>query len=146
MPRSDTAITAMALYAVMKVLSENALWDTISALGMMVCFYYGITAAACVWYFRGQLRRSTHDLLVKGVVPGLGAVVLAAVFVQTAIDAMDPAYGSGSSVLGVGSVFVIGIGLLVVGLVLALVRRQTHPAFFRGETLHTDTPSLVLPD
>jgi hypothetical protein len=59
---------------------------------------------------------------------------------------MDPAYGSGSSVLGVGSVFVIGIGLLLVGAVLIVVRRRTHPAFFRGETLRTDTPSLVLPD
>ena len=35
--------------------SENALWDTITALGMMICFYYGITALACVWYFRREL-------------------------------------------------------------------------------------------
>ena len=139
-------VAAGAFYALMVLVSENVLVDTIYALGLMICFYYGITAAACVWYFRGQLRSSPRDLVVKGVVPGVGAVILAAVFVQTAVDAMDPAYGSGSSVLGVGSVFVIGIGLLLVGLVMAGVRSRTHPAFFRGETLRTDTPSLVLPD
>jgi len=133
-----------AFYVGMTLISENVLIDTIYALGLMICFYYGITAAACVWYFRGQLRRSARDLLVKGVVPGLGALILAAVFVQTAVDAMDPAYGSGSSVLGVGSVFVIGIGLLVLGAVLMLLWRARHPEFFRGETLRRDTPAFVI--
>jgi hypothetical protein len=63
--------------------------------------------------------------------------------VQTAVDTLDPAYGSGSSVFGLGSVFVIGIGLLVLGAVLMLVWRARHPQFFRGETLRQDTPSLV---
>ena len=62
---------------------------------------------------------------------------------QTAVDTLDPAYGSGSSVFGVGSVFVIGIGLLLLGAVLMLAWRARHPAFFRGETLRQDTPALV---
>jgi hypothetical protein len=65
------------------------------------------------------------------------------VFVQTAIDTLDPAYGSGSSVFGIGSVFVIGIGLLLAGAVLMVVWRSRHPEFFRGETLRTDTPALI---
>ncbi|MGY1672638.1 APC family permease [Geodermatophilus sp. SYSU D00710] len=133
-------------YVGMTLISENVLIDTIYALGLMICFYYGITAYACVWYFRHELRRSTKDLLVKGVMPLLGALMLTAVFVQTAIDTLDPAYGSGSSVFGLGSVFVIGIGLLVLGAVLMLVWRSRHPGFFRGETLRQDTPSLVFDD
>lgn len=139
-------VAAGAFYAVMVVVSENVLIDTIYALGLMICFYYGLTAAACVWYFRKELTRSARDLLVKGVMPGLGALVLLAVFLQTAVDAMDPAYGSGSSVFGIGSVFLVGIGLLLLGAVLMLVQRRADPAFFRGETLRTDTPSLVLAD
>ena len=78
--------------------------------------------------------------------PGLGALVLAAVPVQTAVNTLYPEYGSGSSVLGVGSVFVIGIGLLLLGVVLMLGVRRRDPAFFAGTTLRTDTPALVLPD
>ena len=90
------------------------------------------------------LRRSARDLVFKGVLPLLGALMLTAVFVQTAVDTLDPAYGSGSSVFGVGSVFVVGIGLLLLGAVLMLVWRARHPEFFRGQTLRVDTPSLVL--
>jgi amino acid transporter len=132
-----------AFYVGMTLISENVLIDTIYALGLMICFYYGLTAFACVWYFRHDLRRSARDLWVKGVMPLLGGLILAAVFVQTAVDTLDPAYGSGSSVFGLGSVFVIGIGLLVLGAVLMLVWRARHPAFFRGETLRQDTPALV---
>ena len=35
-----------------QLLSESALLDTIAALGIMICWYYGITAFACVWYFQ----------------------------------------------------------------------------------------------
>jgi amino acid transporter len=130
-------------YVGMTLISENVLIDTIYALGLMICFYYGLTAYACVWYFRRELRRSVRDLVFKGVLPLAGALMLTAVFVQTAVDTLDPAYGSGSSVLGIGSVFVIGIGLLLLGAVLMVAWRARHPEFFRGETLRTDTPSLV---
>jgi amino acid transporter len=133
-----------AFYVGMTIISENVLIDTIYALGLMICFYYGLTAYACVWYFRHELRRSARDLVFKGVLPLLGALMLTAVFVQTAVDTLDPAYGSGSSVFGVGSVFVVGIGLLLLGVVLMLVWRARHPEFFRGQTLRVDTPSLVL--
>ncbi|MEX5720503.1 APC family permease [Geodermatophilus maliterrae] len=133
-------------YVGITLISENVLIDTIYALGLMICFYYGLTAYACVWYFRHELRRSARDLVFKGVLPLLGALMLTAVFLQTAVDTLDPAYGSGSSVFGVGSVFVIGIGLLLAGVVFMLAWRARHPAFFRGETLKVDTPSLVFDD
>ncbi|MBB5119955.1 amino acid transporter [Streptomyces eurocidicus] len=133
-------------YAVMSFLSENVLIDTIYALGLMICFYYSITAFACAWYFRGELRRSVRDALFKGVFPVLGGLLLAAVFCKTLYDMWDPAYGSGSSVLGIGSVFVIGVGLLLVGVVLMLVMRWRSPAFFRGEVLTGATPVLVAED
>ncbi|SFP78764.1 amino acid/polyamine/organocation transporter, APC superfamily [Geodermatophilus dictyosporus] len=132
-----------AFYVGMTIISENVLIDTIYALGLMICFYYGLTAYACVWYFRRELFRSPRDLVFKGVLPLLGALMLTAVFVQTAVDTLDPAYGSGSSVFGIGSVFVIGIGLLLLGVVLMFAWRARHPDFFRGRTLRVDTPSLV---
>ena len=40
------------------VLSEDVLIDTIYALGLMIAFYYSLTAFACVWYFRGSCSRA----------------------------------------------------------------------------------------
>ncbi|MCX4823809.1 APC family permease [Streptomyces sp. NBC_01142] len=139
-------IATGVFYTVMTLVSENVLVDTIYALGLMICFYYSITAFACAWYFRRDLFRSGRDFLYKGFCPILGGVLLTAVFGKTLYDMWDPAYGSGSSVLGVGSVFVIGVGLLLLGLVLMFITERRSPAFFRGEVLKKETPALVVAD
>ncbi len=133
-------------YTVMTLLSENVLIDTIYALGLMICFYYSITAFACAWYFRRELLRSTRDFVYKGLCPVLGGVLLTGVFGKTLYDMWDPAYGSGSSVGGVGSVFVIAVGLLLLGVVLMAAMQRRSPAFFRGEVLTKETPALVVQD
>ncbi|MFI0981265.1 APC family permease [Streptomyces sp. NPDC021093] len=150
--RSPGRATVMAgvatgiFYTVMTLVSEHVLVDTIYALGLMICFYYALTSFACAWYFRRELTGSVRDALFKGVFPVLGGALLAAVFAKTLYDMWDPAYGSGSSVFGVGSVFVIGVGLLLVGFVIMLVMQRRSPAFFRGEVLTKDTPALVVAD
>ncbi|MFE4217115.1 APC family permease [Streptomyces sp. NPDC056844] len=135
-----------AFYTVMTLVSEHVLVDTIYALGLMICFYYALTAFACAWYFRAELTRSVRDLVFKGLFPVVGGILLTAVFGKTLYDMWDPAYGSGSSVLGVGSVFVIGVGLLLLGVVLMEVMRRRSPAFFRGEVLTKETPAFVVDD
>ncbi|PFG42869.1 amino acid/polyamine/organocation transporter (APC superfamily) [Isoptericola jiangsuensis] len=129
-----SAVIASVFYAVMRVVSEDVLWDTITALGIMVCFYYGATALACVWYFRSEAR-DPRALLTKIVAPGVGGVLLLVFFVQTSIDSMDPEYGSGSHIGGVGLVFVLGVGVLALGLVVMAVQRVRRPEFFRGQVL-----------
>ena len=59
-------------------------------------------------------------------------------------DSASPDYGSGASVFGVGLVLVLGLGLILLGLVLMFAWRAVAPAFFRGETLHKDTPTVVI--
>ncbi|MEV6330782.1 APC family permease [Streptomyces sp. NPDC051909] len=148
-PGKATIVAGVAtgvFYTVMTLVSEHVLVDTIYALGLMICFYYALTAFACAWYFRRELTSSFRDLVFKGLFPLLGGVLLSAVFGKTLYDMWDPAYGSGSAVFGVGSVFVIGVGLLLLGLVIMLVMRAKSPAFFRGEVLTKETPSLVVED
>ncbi|GAA1825639.1 APC family permease [Agromyces salentinus] len=130
-----SAIVASVFYAVMRLLSENVLWDTITALGMMICFYYGITAFACVWFFRKVWFRSARNVIYTLLAPLIGGVILAVLFFTTLIDSMDPDYGSGSSVGGVGLVFVLGMVVLLGGVVVMLWQWRKRPAFFRGETL-----------
>ncbi len=74
--------------------------------------------------------------------PLLGGLMLAFAFVVSAVQMWSPDY-SGTSYFGIGGVFVIGIGSLLVGVVLMLLWQLRQPEFFRGETLSTDTPVLV---
>ena len=48
----------------------------ISAIGVMVALYYGMTGAACVWYYRRSLTADTRTLIMRGVWPGLSAAFL----------------------------------------------------------------------
>jgi hypothetical protein len=122
-------------YAAMRVVSEDVLWDTIAALGMMVCFYYGVTALACVWYFRGSWGGDAKAFLSRCLAPLVGGVLLLVFFVQTAVDSTDPDYGSGSQLFGVGLVFLLGVGVLALGVVVMLLQHRARPGFFRGESI-----------
>jgi amino acid transporter len=138
-----SGIGTAIFYAVMTVISENVLVDTILSLGLMICFYYGLTAFASAWYFRRELT-SFKAILLKGVAPVLGGLTLAFVFVKLVVDTSDPEYGSGGSVFGLGTVFVLGVGVLLLGVVIMIVSQAREPSFFRGETLKQDTPTLIV--
>ncbi len=138
-------VGAGVFYAVLTFLSENVLLDTIYSIGIMICFYYGLTAFACVWYFRKELFSSASaSVLFKFLLPLLGGIGLAFVFVVTLRDSFSPDYGSGAEIGGVGLVFILGVGLILSGFVLIAIWRAKDPAFFRGETLKTDTPALIV--
>ncbi|OIH84958.1 amino acid transporter [Arthrobacter sp. UCD-GKA] len=126
---------AAVFYVVTRLLSENALWDTITALGLMICFYYGVTALACVWYFRREAFDTVRGFFFKFLAPLVGGVILLVMFASTARDSMDPDYGSGSNIAGLGMVFILGMGVLVLGVAVMLYMRIRQPGFFKGETL-----------
>jgi len=139
-------VGTIIFYSVMTFVSENVLIDTIYALGMMISFYYAVTAFSCVWYFRRELFVDARSVVFKFLIPLFGGILLSVVFLKSTVDTFDPSYGTGSSVFGVGSVFVLGVGLLLLGVVLMLWWRVKEPDFFRGDVLKHDTPSLVVED
>ena len=49
----------------------------ISAIGVMVSIYYGLTGLACVWYYRKSLTKDGTTLFMRGIWPGLSAIFLA---------------------------------------------------------------------
>jgi amino acid transporter len=135
---------AGTFYTVMHLLSSNALTDTIYSLGIMICFYYGLTAFACIWFFRNELFADVKSFVFKLLFPLLGGLGLFGVLLVTLHDSASPEYGSGASIFGVGLVLILGLGLIFAGVVLMFVWRANNPAFFRGETLHKDTPTVIL--
>jgi amino acid transporter len=140
-------VVASVYYIGMTSISDNILQDSILSLGLAIAFYYAITGFACVWYFRRDLLTSVRDFVFKGLLPLLGALMLAFAFVKSAIDMYDVDYGY-TVLLGVGGTFVVGIGALALGVVLMLLwwAFPRSKPFFRGESLNRDTPVLVPDD
>ena len=138
---------SLVFFVGMTLISENFLADSIYSLGLAIAFYYGLTGYACVWYFRRELFDNAFNFVFKGLFPLLGALLLTAAFVKSAIDMLNPdnAY---SVIFGVGGAFVIGIGSLLVGAVLMIVWSffAGSKPFFRGESLNRDTEVLVPDD
>ena len=56
-------------YAPLTFVSENVLTDTIYSLGIMICFYYGLTAFACIRYFRHELFVNAQSFVFKLLFP-----------------------------------------------------------------------------
>ena len=143
------AVVSIGFYVLLTVVSQNVLGDTISALGLMIAFYYGLTGYTCVWWFRHDLRNSGKDLLLKGIIPFLGAAALTYFFFKGAYDFWNYTYGNSYWTMSfsphwkIGGVFLTGIGGLVFGAVLMIIYRFVSPPFFRGETLNKDTDILV---
>jgi amino acid transporter len=126
---------AAAFYTVMTILSERVLTDTILSLGIMICFYYGLVAFGCIWFFRRTLFDNAFNVVFKFLFPLLGGLGLFFVLIITLRDSASPDYGSGASVFGIGLVLVLGLGLILIGIAVMLWQRAKEPAFFRGETL-----------
>jgi amino acid transporter len=98
----------------------RALGNVVSSLGMISILFYGLTGAAAVWQNRRAMTRSPTDLLLSGLMPGLGALFMAWVAIESvrsgATSKVILAYGLGSVALG--------------ALVAVLLRRFGNTTFF----------------
>lgn len=136
-------VAALTFYLVLTFVSQNALADSIASPGLAVAFYYGVTAYACVWYFRKTLFTSARNFFMRGLFPLLGGIALTLALVKSAIDMIQPDY-SYTAFGSIGGVFVLGVGMLALGipLMLACFAFGTK-RFFRGETLNATTEVKV---
>ncbi|MFI5974860.1 amino acid permease [Streptomyces sp. NPDC051452] len=122
---------SIALLLLLTSFSRNVLADSIDSVGLAIAFHYGLTGFACLWYYRKVLHRSARDLLFKGVLPGLGGLLMLLLFVYAAfVVYADPHYGESSVDLPLigptGGVTVVGLGALLIGVVLMPVVTRGH--------------------
>jgi amino acid transporter len=143
---------SIVMYAAMNYMSGgNMILDAITAIGVWIAFYYGLTGWTCLWYYRKVLTRNTRELFMKGILPGLGALIMFGAGAWSLKE--DFFFSSGQSYTAwrlpfgphweVGGVFLIFLLSAIVGLMCALAWRLAGPSFFRGETLNQSTPTLV---
>jgi amino acid transporter len=124
--------------------SQNILSDSITGLGFLIAFYYGITGFACAIYYRREIFKSAKNFLLVGVAPTLGGLMLFGIFVKAFFDykttSTDVNYSGG--VLGVGTPVAIGVGLLLMGVVLMVVANFSYRDFFRRKP-ETADPGIL---
>ena len=139
------AALAIAWFVPLNILSQNALYDTLSALSLMIAFYYALTGVACAIYYRRELTKSAKNFLFIGVGPLVGAAILGFLFVKSAIDFYDVENSyTGQTILGMGVPFVIGVGFMLLGLVLLVLwRLGGHERFFGRHAFEAVDPAVA---
>ena len=144
----DTSTLAMGAVSLVWTLviinvSQNVLADSLTGLGFLICFYYGLTGFACAIYYRRELFKSFKNFMLIGVAPVTGGLILTWIFVKAYTEYNDPLNTtSGSDFLGFGIPVAIGIGLLLVGVVLMVISQIVYPAFFKRKW-ETAKPGIV---
>ena len=122
---------AIAVLLLLSSFSRNVLADSIDSVGLAIAFQYGLTGFACVWFYRKALTRNVRDLVFKGLLPGLGALIMLLLFLYAAfVVYATPDYGATTVDLPLigrtGGVAVLGLGALLIGVLLMPVVTRGH--------------------
>jgi hypothetical protein len=142
-------VVSIALYIPLNFISHgNPIADAVTAIGLYIAFYYGLTAFSCVWYYRATLTSSARNLWMRGILPGLGGLIMyAAGFYSLQSDWVASNSYTTWMVPGlhwrIGGTFIIAALSALAGLLGFVFMRVTAPAYFRRETLNRASPALV---
>jgi len=119
-------------YVGLTLVSEDILFDSLAALGLMISFYIGLTGFACAVYYRHELLRSIKNFFFIGLGPAFGGAILFYLLIKNGIELSDPANSeSGNSWFGIGPPLVIAVFFLLLGMALMFVQWKKFPEFFR---------------
>jgi amino acid transporter len=139
-------VASIGLYVVMNFLSAgHVIADSVSALGVMIAFYYGLTGFSCVWYYRHHLTESVRNFFVQGVMPLIGGIILYLILGWSFWYYWQPVNSYTHWDVfhhEIGGTFTLDVGALLLGVILMLTMQAFRPAFFRGETLNRNSPTL----
>ncbi len=125
-------IASIVWYVGLTLVSEDILFDSLAALGLMISFYIGLTGFACTIYYRREIFRSVKNFFFVGLGPLVGGLILFYLLIKNAIELSDPANSeSGNSWFGIGPPLVIAVFFLVLGVLLMFVQWRKVPSFFR---------------
>jgi amino acid transporter len=145
-------LVSAALYVGFNYMSGGyVIADAVTAIGLYIAFYYGLTGFACAWYYRKTLRDSQRSLWMRGILPALGGLIMYAAGGWSLWADWDVAtHNSYTSWLMpfwphwyIGGAFMIAFLSALIGLIAGIWFRFVRPAYFRKETLTRATPTLV---
>jgi amino acid transporter len=134
-----------AVLVILSIVSNNVLGDSISAIVLLIAFYYTLLGLGCLWYFRREVMHSRQALLAKCVIPAIGTAILGWALVRNLKDTYAKDYGL-TSIFGIGGVFVIGVATVLLGAVLMLAWNARSRAFFQGTTFTPEWAEAHAPE
>ena len=102
----------------------RALNDIVSTLGLMAAIFYLLTAGTAVWYYRRSILANAGNLILGGILPGLGAAFMAFVIIYSLAT---------GSLNGIEITF--GFGLALFGLVLSVISKRVGKSVFYTEPM-----------
>ncbi|MFI5827797.1 APC family permease [Streptomyces sp. NPDC051578] len=137
------AVIAIGWYLTVNQISENALLDSLTALSLLIAFYYALTGLACAVYYRRHLLESPRNFLLIGLGPVVGAGLLAWLLVESVNDMSQPGNSAGGVAwLGISPPLLIGTGIAVVGVLIMCFWRVRDGRFWQERRGVAD-PALV---
>src|SRR5208282_2558233 len=154
LPTARTTLSMAAYKAIPAAFARihpKYLTPTVSTIVMgvvSIALYYGLTALSCVWYYRKTLTSSARNLLMQGILPALGWLIMWA----AGIYSLQSDWVASNSLTSwtvpglkwhIGGIFLIALGAALVGVLGFIFMRITAPAFFKKQTLTRGTPTLV---
>jgi amino acid transporter len=140
---------SIALYIPLNFVSGgNPIADAVTAIGLYIAFYYGLTAFSCAWYYRHTLTSSARNLWMRGILPLLGGLIMyAAGFYSLQSDWVASNSYTTWTVPGlhwqIGGTFIIAALAALAGVIGFVFMRVTAPAFFRRKALTRATSALI---
>jgi len=145
-------LVSIGFYAAVNYVSNatGVFGDAVTAIGLYIAFYYGLTGFACAWYYRRNLRSSARNLWMRGILPVAGALMLwflGGWSVWLDYDVATQNSYTSWTIPGIhwqiGGAFVIAAGAALVGVAAFIYCRIRNPEFFRKQTLTRSTPTLA---
>jgi amino acid transporter len=143
---------SIVLYVVMNFISAgNVIVDSVTALGVLIAFYYGLTGLTCFWYYRHTLTQSVRHLFMRGILPLTGWAIMWSIGGYSLKQDWSPASSDTSWRVPalhwqIGGSFLLAAGSLIIGFLVIIVYPAISPPFFRGEVLNASTATLVPED
>jgi len=112
------------------LLSTSVLEDSLIALGIPVCLYYGITGFTCAMYYRRELTKSVRNFMLLGVGPVLGGLIFFGIGGYAIYFYGKAENAENQSLAGITLPLWFGVGGMLLGVILMLVSRPCFRPFF----------------
>jgi hypothetical protein len=135
---------SVGIFLLLNSISSNILFDSVTATGFGIAFYYGLTGLACTWFFRRELGKSFRNAVYVGLLPALGGLMLLAVLGDSVYEAWSPSASYvGASWVGLSPPLAMALLALAIGVVIMVAQRIVAPEpFFRWKPTVAD-PSVL---
>ncbi|HYP63893.1 MAG TPA: APC family permease [Acidocella sp.] len=82
---------------------SKILTDSVAAISVQVCYYYGLAGLVCAWVYKDSAKNSVGTLLQYVIYPALSAIALfiLAIYAFTTFDTLTKIVGAGGLLIGI---------------------------------------------